>query len=42
MANRLIYPTDTSNDGEGILLEVQLAGSTQFLLRMYINWTCFC
>ena len=38
----LIFPTGTSDDGEGMLLEVQLAGSTQFLLRMYINRICFC
>ena len=33
MAN-LIFPTGTSDDGEGMLLKVQLAGSTQ-LLHMY-------
>ena len=27
---KLIFPTGTSDDGEGMLLEVQLAGSTQF------------
>ena len=36
MAN-LIFPTGITDDGEGcgegMLLEVQLAGSTQFLLR---------
>ena len=36
MAN-LIFPTGTYDDG-GMLLEVHLAGSTQFLLCMYINW----
>ena len=41
MAN-LIFPTGTSDDGEGTLLEVQLAGSTQLLLRMYINRIYFC
>ena len=41
MAN-LTFPTSTSDDGEGMLLEVQLAGSTQLLLRMYINRTYFC
>ena len=38
----LIFPTGTSDDGEGMLLEVQLAGSTQLLLRIYINWIYFC
>ena len=41
MAN-LIFPTGTSDDGEAMLLEVQLAGSTQLLLRMYINRVYFC
>ena len=35
MAN-LIFPTGTSDHGEGILLEVQLAGCTQLLLCMYV------
>ena len=41
MAN-LIFPTGTSDNGEGMLLEVPLAGSTQLLLRMYIIWIYFC
>ena len=32
MAN-LIFPTGTSDDDGGMLLEVHLAGSTQFLLH---------
>ena len=38
----LIFPIGTSDDGEGMLLEVQLAGFTQLLLCMYINWIYFC
>ena len=41
MAN-LVFPTGTSDDGEGMLLEGQLAGSTQLLLHMHINRIYFC
>ena len=36
MAN-LIFPTGTSDDDGGMLLEVYLAGSTQFLPRTYCS-----
>ena len=38
----LIFPNGTSDDDGGMLLEVQLAGATQLLLRMYNNRMYFC